>query len=287
MKNIATRVLLVLVAIPSLYSLALFVPFMHHLPIALVIFAFCAGAGLELGLLLEPAADLKRRVGMALLALAVPLVSYAALLLPTQRALVSWLAAAGATVMGLLLASGAFLALPRRKDTIERSLRRAGSDALLAVYPGTIASALVPVLAHPDGGQLLVWFSVIAFSNDSLAWLVGISMGRHRGIFPVSPNKSLEGLIAGLAGSVLGAILGPWLFPGLVPTRRLLLAAMGLACGLAVVAGDLFESALKRAASVKDSGTSIPGRGGFLDSFDSIAFCAPVFAAFLAALGLL
>ncbi len=52
---------------------------------------------------------------------------------------------------------------------------------------------------------------------------------------------------------------------------------MGSAIGAAVIVGDLFESALKRSAGIKDSGSAVPGRGGFLDSFDSLLFAAPVF----------
>jgi phosphatidate cytidylyltransferase len=121
---------------------------------------------------------------------------------------------------------------------------------------------------------------MIVFANDSLAWLFGITLGKHRGLFKVSPNKSLEGFIAGMAGSIIATLLGPVLFP-FIPARWALLVAMGLVCGITGVAGDLFESALKRSAGVKDSGRLIPGRGGFLDSFDSILFTAPTFVAFL------
>jgi len=112
-----------------------------------------------------------------------------------------------------------------------------------------------------------------------------VTLGHKRGIFTVSPNKSLEGLLAGMAGSVGFAFLGPVLLPGIVPRSWPTLLALGLACGVAVVAGDLFESAIKRSAGVKDSGSIVPGRGGILDSFDSLLFAAPVFIGVLAAAG--
>jgi phosphatidate cytidylyltransferase len=67
----------------------------------------------------------------------------------------------------------------------------------------------------------------------------------------------------------------------MIPNDWLVLFITGLACGFMVIAGDLFESSIKRAVSVKDSGSIIPGRGGILDSFDSILFTAPVFTGFL------
>ncbi|HOX92156.1 MAG TPA: phosphatidate cytidylyltransferase, partial [Spirochaetales bacterium] len=154
------------------------------------------------------------------------------------------------------------------------------------LYPGAMAAAMMVLLAQPNGGKVLVWYSIISFSNDSFAWLVGITLGKRRGIFLTSPNKSLEGFIAGMVGSVASSMLGPILFPSIVPRSWFLLALTGVVCGIAVVAGDLFESALKRSAKVKDSGNSIPGRGGFLDSFDSIAFAAPVFLVFAVLLGI-
>ena len=67
------------------------------------------------------------------------------------------------------------------------------------------------------------------------------------------------------------------LAPAYFQVHPLAIAAMGLVVGCAAIVGDLFESALKRSAGVKDSGTMVPGRGGFLDSIDSLLFAAPAF----------
>ena len=74
-------------------------------------------------------------------------------------------------------------------------------------------------------------------------------------------------------GSTAAALLGPVIF-SFIPANWPVLAGLGLVCGFTGIVGDLFESALKRTAGVKDSGKIIPGRGGFLDSFDSILFSA-------------
>ncbi len=120
-------------------------------------------------------------------------------------------------------------------------------------------------------------FSLMSFGNDSMAWLTGVTLGRRRNLIAVSPAKSIAGFIGGMAGSVIAAILAYQLFPDSGFGSLAGLVGLGLAVGVAVIAGDLVESALKRSAGVKDSSTAVPGRGGILDSFDSLLFSAPLF----------
>jgi phosphatidate cytidylyltransferase len=120
-------------------------------------------------------------------------------------------------------------------------------------------------------------FALMSFGNDSMAWLTGVTLGRRRGFIPVSPSKSIAGFIGGMAGSVIAAVLAFHLFPDSGFGSLAGLAGLGLAVGVAVIGGDLVESALKRSAGVKDSSTAVPGRGGILDSFDSLLFSAPLF----------
>lgn len=292
MKNVVARVLLVSVAVPALYAMAWFGDFLYRLPLALVVVAFAGAGGAELMRLLEPkAAGLRITVGAALAAapsIAAYLAQYAG-----GAGLSSWAISSLASTLALFLAGGLPRAFARAKAEIRDGKLNSSSDALLLIYPGLLASTLIPIIGSPGkGGMLAIWFSMIVFANDSLAWLVGITLGRRRGIFGVSPNKSLEGLLAGLIGSVLGAVLGPVLMPLLVPavssaTRLPVLVAFGLVSGAFVVAGDLYESSLKRSAEIKDSGEAIPGRGGFLDSFDSILYAAPIFLAAMAVFGIL
>lgn len=289
MSNFLTRILFVGVAVPLLFALALYVPFFNHAPLALIVLAFAAGTSLELVRMIEPdAASVRSAIAVAL-GIAPPVAVYASrLAYPAQGLAASWLVPlAGVMIVGFLLAAVP-LALPRKADTIEASIRRASANALYLMYPGALSSAIIVILgATEHSGPLLIWFAMIVFGNDSLAWLAGVTLGRRRGIFAVSPNKSLEGLIAGLAGSIGSALAGPFLFPAAVPRDWAALATIGVLCGVAVVIGDLFESAIKRAAGVKDSGTIVPGRGGILDSFDSLLFAAPVFAGLLAVVGIL
>lgn len=120
-------------------------------------------------------------------------------------------------------------------------------------------------------------FALMTFGNDSLAWLVGKTLGKKRDIVPVSPNKSVAGFVGGIAGSLIGSILAFFLFPEANFGSPWRVLAVGSAMAVAVVVGDLVESALKRSAGVKDSSARVPGRGGVLDSFDSLLFSAPIF----------
>jgi len=107
--------------------------------------------------------------------------------------------------------------------------------------------------------------------NDTMAYLVGSFIGKTP-LSSVSPNKTWEGTIAGIIISVLlvTKVLGIW-----IPIQEKFIFLISIVSCVTGTFGDLFESKLKRLAGVKDSGTMMPGHGGFLDRFDSILFAVP------------
>ncbi len=147
--------------------------------------------------------------------------------------------------------------------------------AFLAYITSCFGQSVAPVLT----------FALMTFGNDSLAWLVGMTLGRRRGIVAVSPGKSLAGFIGGFAGSIAAGALSFFLFPEAGYGSMLGALALGLAIACTTILGDLAESAMKRSASVKDSSEIVPGRGGILDSFDSLLFSAPAFVVIAAFMG--
>lgn len=146
-----------------------------------------------------------------------------------------------------------------------------------ALYTGFLLAYLILIIDVFTAGTMLA-FAVVAsvWLNDSLAYLVGSMIGRHKMAPRISPKKSWEGFFAGLTGTVIVWVsLVTWI-PAVVPSlpdTGLSLPwaiATGLTIGVAVVIGDLVESRMKREAGVKDAGNILPGHGGFLDRLDSL-----------------
>ena len=122
------------------------------------------------------------------------------------------------------------------------------------------------------GPRMVLFLLVLLWVGDSLAYFAGRSVGRYKMAPEVSPGKTWEGAAANLLGSVLVGVAGArWI--ALPPVH---LAAMAGLANVAGQLGDLAESAYKRSAGVKDSGTILPGHGGMLDRVDSLIFATPV-----------
>ena len=156
-----------------------------------------------------------------------------------------------------------------------------------AAYVGLGFGFLIELwMASDDGtrgwlGDLPVWLLlalVPTWTADTVAYLVGVRFGSRKITPTISPGKTWEGTLAGFGAAAVVALLIA-VSAGLNTGPALLLAAL---VGPAGFAGDLFESAIKRAAGAKDSGTLFPGHGGVLDRIDSLIFVAPAVALVLA-----
>lgn len=156
-------------------------------------------------------------------------------------------------------------------------VKSAASEAALLffglLYIPFLLGYLVLLRSLPQGVGWIMVMLLIVMSGDSAAYFIGCSFGKHKLYPAVSPNKSVEGALAGLGGSVAGALLGSYLFLEGVSALAVIFAA--LLIGALGQVGDLFESLLKRSFGVKDSGAIIPGHGGILDRLDSILYAAP------------
>ncbi len=173
-----------------------------------------------------------------------------------------------------------------RRENAPRILRDFGARAFTHLYVGVLGSFLIVISSGFDlGKEAILSFLLVTFGNDSLAWLFGMTMGRTRNIVPMSPNKSVAGFAGGFLGSLAGAFIAKAVFVRASFPDTTGMVLWSLVIALSVIVGDLVESSMKRSAGVKDSGTIVPGRGGMLDSFDSLLFTAPVFVLFAYATG--
>ena len=148
-----------------------------------------------------------------------------------------------------------------------------------AWYVGGFVYALLPALAllwirERSGIELLLWAFIVTWSTDIGAYFAGRRFGRRKLAPSISPGKTVEGLYGGIAAATL--LGGAWAY-----ATHLGVALFALAPILAIAAqaGDLFESAIKRRAGVKDSGAWLPGHGGVLDRLDGLVPVAVLTAA--------
>jgi phosphatidate cytidylyltransferase len=126
--------------------------------------------------------------------------------------------------------------------------------------------------------EVLIGFFLILWVNDSLAYLVGSSIGKHRLFERISPKKSWEGSIGGFAFGLLTAWGISFFFKELELNNWLVIAAIIMIFG---TFGDLVESLFKRSLNIKDSGSFLPGHGGLLDRFDAVLLAAPAVFVYL------
>ena len=164
-------------------------------------------------------------------------------------------------------------------DRVGAPLLADTAAAVLApVYIGLPLGCLVGV--HAIAGREAVFLLIGAVAvSDTAQYYTGRTFGRTP-LAPLrSPKKTREGAIGGFViAPLLLALAGPYILPAFPWWWH---ASLGLGLVATGIIGDLFESMLKRAADVKDSGTLIPGHGGVLDRIDALLFAAPVFYFFV------
>jgi phosphatidate cytidylyltransferase len=144
------------------------------------------------------------------------------------------------------------------------------SALLLVAFPLSFAVRLHGLVG--DGPKLLLFALMVTWAGDTVAYFVGRAVGKHPFAPQLSPKKTWEGAVAGFAGSLLvGVACSHWIALSL--PHLLAMAGVGNVAGQL---GDLLESAYKRSAGVKDSGTMLPGHGGILDRIDALILAIPV-----------
>ncbi len=176
----------------------------------------------------------------------------------------------------MLLISARMVLIGETKDFL-RAVGTIQWGLMLMVFSISHQAYLL-VLSPRGGGALVLYLVVLTQLNDVAQYIWGKSLGRHKVVPTVSPNKTVEGLIGGiLTTTVLAVLLAPVLTPLTLPHS----IAAGLMIGAGGFLGDTTIGALKRDLGVKDAGTMIAGHGGVLDRVNSLTYTAPLFFHFL------
>jgi len=128
--------------------------------------------------------------------------------------------------------------------------------------------------------KIILGLFVLIWTNDTFAYLVGKSMGKHKLFERVSPKKTIEGFLGGVVFAAFAGFLISKLYiqpkPEFSSTSILIWTVIALIVSIFGTIGDLIESKFKRIAGIKDSGSIMPGHGGILDRLDSVIFVAPI-----------
>lgn len=275
MNKVAARLGIFALGLPSLLALATW-DVAFHLPLTILAIAISAlGAGEVANLLHTKGQDMNPVLPWFLGAV-FPLLAYAEN--------VGWLDAGHTLVIVALVVTAVFVRqiFANTEENLQPVLGKVTGILFSLFYPGFFIYFILKISMFHPSYLLLPLFLFAVFGNDAFAWTMGTLFGRNSPKpFLVSPSKSLVGFGGGILATFVILTTAFYVFPGLLGNSLPLVLLLALVMSLLTIIGDLFESSLKRSAGVKDSGSLIPGRGGVLDSIDSLLFCAPVFYLFL------
>ena len=175
----------------------------------------------------------------------------------------------------VLLVIPAWYVLSRR--ALEDALPSSAIAVMATLYVGMLGGSLIRLrndFGLKIGPKLVFFLLLVVWLGDAGAYYIGKQFGRHKLSPLISPKKTIEGGIGGIVTAVITAVVIQLTFFHELPLIHAIIG--GVVLSIAGVIGDLAESMWKRSAAVKDSGTLIPGHGGFLDRFDSVFFTAPI-----------
>jgi len=281
MKNIAQRILVFVIGFPAIAAIVLFLPHYHHLAFNLLVTVFSSFGAAEFSGMLS-----NKKLAISKMEAAV----FGALPPLAMISIVSF-GISDLLIPAVFTAVAVWLLLSRtfsRGAALENFIYRLAAGLAALIYPGMLLAWIVRISWwEKNTGIIILTFLFMVFSGDGLAWVFGMVFGRgNQGLIPASPNKSAAGFIGGIIAPIIVGVGAALIFPGIFLSKYALLfpggeavpgCVLGLLTGAAAILGDLGESAIKRSSGIKDSGSIIPGRGGVLDSIDSLALAAPVF----------
>lgn len=269
MNKVAKRLLTFFIGLPLVIAIV-FCDYLYHLPLQIIIGVFGVLGANEFYKMASTKCKLFTRELILICSALMPFFCYTFILSGLSLDISPWLFI---TISILLMGIECFFT-----KSFENSLTKIAYSFLIVFYCGFLMTFISRMTILPDSKFVISLFLIFVFMCDSAAWFFGILFGKStRGFVAASPNKSLVGFLGGIAGSIASGCLFKYFFPEVLTISYPRLIILGLITSIAAIIGDLIESVFKRSCNVKDSGNIIPGRGGILDSIDSILIAAPIF----------
>ena len=274
MTSMGKRIMTGCIAVPVLIGIVIFLPHFNYLAFCVLIMVLTVLGSQEMHQLLSK--DKEKLL----------FTSYSGVLLPlAQYIQFSYFRDVELTFYTLMFLIGLTLFLEiftGAKDSFHGTWERNSKTVLNIIYPGLFASFVIRIAFIEHSAWFILFFFLLVFGSDTFAYFFGIAFGKNnKGIIKVSPNKSVAGFIGGLLVPALFGLLSTYIFPEIFTYSLFEGFLLGGITAALAATGDLIESSFKRCAEVKDSGNIIPGRGGVLDSVDSVVMAAPVYVAIL------
>lgn len=288
MSKLVNRLLIFFIGVPVCIALC-FINFLNFLPLRIICVVFSCVASLEFSNIIGKKIQIQNQYFSMILSLSIMLAT-------TLQDYLCY----KSEVINLIIFLTIFLCFlyeifskKSSETNFSNSIERICSTLLILLYTGYFFSFLIKMTSKnwfiqyqfTDSMMNSIYFTlflIIVFGTDSFAWFFGMTMGKNnRGYIKASPNKSIAGFVGGIIATVIVVLLITRHIPifnkYFLHISNLEIIIITLITSTFAIIGDLIESVLKRCSNVKDSGTIIPGRGGVLDSIDSILLTAPVF----------
>jgi phosphatidate cytidylyltransferase len=276
MRNLLLRLLIMIIFFPTLWVILFIIPQYNHLAFncVVIIISFLAAFEVENFFIKKQISTWK----------------YLSPFLGVTLPLYSFLEVSGVVAKGyylhliVLLLILVFIRgiITGNEKTLAKRLEFFSSSILVVLYPGLFASYIVrltdtSIFSNQPQFIILVFLSLV-FANDIMAYVFGMLLGKYSKLnLLISPKKSLAGFIAGFLTSLGVAVFYSYLLKDYFILSLPSALLLGIIIGLATIIGDLLESVMKRSCELKDSGTLMAGRGGLMDTIDSLLISAPVF----------
>lgn len=272
-NNVIQRVLLFVVAIPAIAFAIFFLPYYSHLFFNLGAIAASYIASRELLNMFKNKGIKLNYSWLSILSIPLPVTSYLMVQFDFNHDVFSIVLTS--LIIFVLLMS---ISTKQSEEDFSNNITFISSSLFTILYPGFFISYIIRFSEFENASMIICYFIIIVFLNDSGAWLLGVLFGKNnRGIIKVSKNKSIMGFVGGTMGTYLFMGFARHYIPELKSMPLHMYIILSAILTLVIITGDLVESAIKRSSNVKDSGNVILGRGGLLDSIDSLLLVAPFF----------